>query len=172
MKKLLTVVFALAVLTAGVFAQDAADATAAETTAESTEAKITADALNFAKETTEFALDKTAEAMEGVDFPTGTWVDEKWNAEWVLDVAKVHHYDATTGELIYTFSKDTTESFKFVPSSEGLSLVFSCKETHRDYKITKPLDLGKDLKLSINPDWTDEDYNIVIKFKSLNVPNK
>ena len=161
MKKLLSIVFALSVLTAGIFAQDA--------TTEFAE-KAADFSLDAAKKTAEFAVDQTKEALKDVEFPTGTWTDSNWNADWVMDVAKVHLYDSVSGELIYTFTKDNTENFKFVPSKDGVSLTFTCKETHRSYKITKPLTLDKDLQLFINPDWTDEDYNVTLKFKSLNVP--
>ena len=162
MKKLLSIVFALSVLTAGIFADGALDDFA----------KKAADAtLDAGIETAKFAAEATKDALKDVEFPTGTFTDANWNAEWVLDAAKVHLYDATTGELIYTFTKDNTEGFKFVPSKDGLSLEFYCAETERFYKITKPITLADDLKLFINPDWTDEDYNVTLKFKSFNVPS-
>ena len=81
MKKLLSIVFALSVLTAGIFAQDA--------TTEFAE-KAADFSLDAAKKTAEFAVDQTKEALKDVEFPTGTWTDSNWNANWVMDVAKVH----------------------------------------------------------------------------------
>lgn len=107
---------------------------------------------------------------KNVEFPTGTWVDENWNANWVMDVAKVHLYDAITGDKIFTFTKDNTKDFKFVPSADGVSLSFYCAETHRFYKFTKSFSLDKDLTMFIDPDWTDVDYNVNLKFKSVNMP--
>ena len=153
MKKLLSIVFALSVLTAGIFAQDAANDLA----------NAAADlALDAGKKTAEFAVDQTKEALD--QLPTGTWIDSNWNAHWVLDMGKVILCDSVTGEEIYSFTKENTENWKLTPSKEGLSLSFYCAETERAYKITKPITLSSDLELYVNPDWTDEDYNVTIKF--------
>lgn len=164
MKKLFTVVLVLSIAFSGLFADasETADAVAKEI-AEG----VATTTLGVAKEGADIAI----EAAQEVEFPTGTWVDENWNAEWVMDVAKVHIYDATNGELVYTFTKQNTENFKFVPTSKGISLSFTCAETNRSYKITKDLNLSSDLILEIDPNWTDTDYKVNLKFKSVNIPN-
>ena len=101
------------------------------------------------------------------EFPTGTWIDENWDAKWVFAKDKVELYDVN-GALVYTFTKDTTKDFKLVPSTEGLVLSFSCPETERAYKFIKPITLSTDLEMVINPDWSDEDYKVTIKFSKLN----
>jgi len=100
------------------------------------------------------------------DFPTGTWIDENWDAKWVFTKEKVELFDVN-GDLVYTFTLDNTQDFKLAPSQEGLVLSFYCAETERGYKFTKPLTLTTDLEMEINPDWTDEDYKVTIKFKKL-----
>ena len=101
------------------------------------------------------------------EFPTGTWIDENWDAKWVFAKDKVELYDVD-GALVYTFTKDTTKDFKLTPSTEGLVLSFTCAETERAYKFIKPISLSTDLEMVINPDWTDEDYKVTIKFSKLN----
>ena len=101
------------------------------------------------------------------DFPTGTWVDAKWDASWVFSTDKVELFDKD-GELVFIFTQNNTKDFKLTPSKDGLVLSFYCAETERGYKFTKPLTLSTDLEMEINPDWTDEDYKVTIKFKKLN----
>ena len=44
------------------------------------------------------------------EFPTGTWIDENWDAKWVFAKDKVELYDVN-GALVYTFTKDTTKDY-------------------------------------------------------------
>ena len=104
---------------------------------------------------------------EETEFPTGTWIDETWDAKWVFAKDKVELYDVD-GALVYTFTKATTTDFKLTPSKDGLTLSFYCAETERGYKFIKPITLSTDLKMEIDPDWTDEDYKVTIKFSKLN----
>ena len=101
------------------------------------------------------------------EFPTGTWIDENWDAKWVFAKDKVELFDGK-GDLVYTFTKDNTVDFKLTPSKEGLILSFSCAETERAYKFIKPITLSTDLEMEIDPEWTDEDYKVTIKFSKLN----
>lgn len=101
------------------------------------------------------------------EFPTGTWIDENWDAKWVFAKDKVELFDGK-GDLVYTFTKDNTVDFKLTPSKEGLVLSFSCAETERAYKFIKPITLSTDLEMEIDPEWTDEDYKVTIKFSKLN----
>ena len=64
--------------------------------------------------------------------------------------------------------KANTKDFKLTPSTKGLTLSFYCAETERDYKFTKPITLSTDLDMEINPDWTDENYKVAIKFSKIN----
>lgn len=101
------------------------------------------------------------------EFPTGTWIDENWDAKWVFAGDKVELYDEND-DLVYTFTYDNTTDFKLVPTTEGLVLSFTCAETNRSYKFIKPITLSADLEMVINPDWTDKDYEVTIKFSNLN----
>ena len=92
------------------------------------------------------------------DFPTGTWVDAKWDASWVFSTDKVELFDKD-GELVFTFTQNNTKDFKLTPSKDGLVLSFYCAE---------PGAMAPAECLEINPDWTDEDYKVTIKFKKLN----
>ena len=103
---------------------------------------------------------------EDTEFPTGTWIDENWDAKWVFAKDKVELYDEDD-VLVYTFTKANTKDFKLTPSTKGLTLSFYCAETERDYKFTKPITLSTDLDMEINPDWTDKDYKVTIKFSKL-----
>lgn len=97
------------------------------------------------------------------EFPTGTWVDANWNADWRFEANGVIQLrDKATSNVIHTFTKDTVTDYKLRATTEGLSISFYCKETERAYKFTKPLSLSSDLIMEIDPDWTTEDYKVNI----------
>jgi hypothetical protein len=100
------------------------------------------------------------------EFPTGTWIDENWDAKWVFTGDKVELFDEDD-ELVYAFTLNNTKDFTLVPTTEGLVLSFYCAETNRAYKFIKPISFSADLKMIINPDWTDKDYEVTIKFSNL-----
>lgn len=105
-------------------------------------------------------------ALDLGEFPSGKWLDEKWNGVWEFGVNFIKLND-TNGNLIYDFT-DTMKDFKISPTKEGLTLSFSCAETERAYSFTKPLTLSTDLVLTVNPDWTAEDYTTNIKLQKIN----
>lgn len=99
-------------------------------------------------------------------FPTGSWIDSNYDAEWVFGLdGKVELRDANSGDLIFSFTKDQIKDYKLGASKDGLTMSFTCPATSRKYKFTKPLSLSTDLILEIDPDWTDVDYKTNIKFK-------
>lgn len=99
-------------------------------------------------------------------FPTGSWIDSRYDAEWRFGLdGSIELYDANTGKLYYTFSKSKISNYKLTPTKDGLTLSFTCSETGRSYKFTKPVSLSTDLILEIDPVWTDENYKTNIKFK-------
>ena len=73
----------------------------------------------------------------------GTWQDPKWDADWTF---------SADGHIVLSLSSTGEKIFDF-------------KETERAYKFTKGVSLSTDLDMVINPDWTDEDYNVSIKLK-------
>lgn len=96
----------------------------------------------------------------------GTWKDAKWDANWTFSAdGKIILKKASSGEEVFTFTDDNVQNFKLNAGANGVSVSFKCAETERAYKFTKPLTLNADLDMTVNPDWTDEDYNTSIKFQ-------
>lgn len=110
------------------------------------------------------ALDFVGAAADS--FPTGKWLDEKWGGVWEFGVGNSLKLWDTENNLIFDFARDKVQDLKLVPDAvRGLVLSFYCPETERAYKFVKPLTAGTDLELTVNPDWTDEDYITTIKFQ-------
>ena len=96
----------------------------------------------------------------------GTWQDKKWDADWTFSAdGKIVLTKTSTGEVVYTFTDGTVQNFKVKADTAGVSISFDCKDTERSYSFKKGLTLDSDLDMLVNPDWTSEDYNTVIKFK-------
>ena len=96
----------------------------------------------------------------------GTWQDAKWDADWTFSAdGKIVLTLASTGEEIYTFKDGTVQNFKVKADTSGVAISFDCKDTERSYSFKKGISLDADLDMVVNPDWTTEDYNTVIKFK-------
>ncbi|MCQ2586584.1 MAG: hypothetical protein MJ174_00615 [Treponema sp.] len=103
-------------------------------------------------------------------FPTGTWVDSKYNAEWVIKAdGNITLKDAKTHNTIWVFKKDKVQNYNISVGLDGAKITFYCPATSRAYEFKKDLSLSADLVLTINPDWTDEDYQTSIKFKDAKV---
>lgn len=104
---------------------------------------------------------------EGGDFPSGSWVDENWNAEWVIDAeSNITLKDSVSGATIVKFNKAQMQDYNFSVGKEGATISFYYPSTGRAYKFTKDLTISADLTLTVNPDWQEEDYQVIIKFKS------
>lgn len=96
----------------------------------------------------------------------GTWKDSKWDANWNFSAdGKIILSKASSGEEVFTFTDNNVKNFKLNASASGVSISFRCDETERSYKFTKPLSLNADLDMTVNPDWTDTDYDTTIKFQ-------
>lgn len=96
----------------------------------------------------------------------GTWQDSNWNANWTFGAdGKITLSDSISGNTIYTFDDSNVQNFKFDAGTSGVSVSFSCKDTERAYKFTKPLTLNTDLDMHIDPEWTTKDYDVKIKFQ-------
>lgn len=112
-----------------------------------------------------FAAVSTASALDLGDIK-GTWRDSKWDANWTFSAdGKIRLSTAKDNAEVFVFTDDNVQNFKLNADKNGVSIAFDCKETNRSYKFTKPLTLNADLKMHINPDWTDVDYDTTIKFK-------
>lgn len=93
-------------------------------------------------------------AAEGIalgSFPLGSWLDANYDAVWVFDTGNIV-IKSPSGELVYDFGKATVEDFKIGAEAGGATLSFSCKETGKAYKFTKPL-TSSDMILEIDPPW-------------------
>ncbi len=96
----------------------------------------------------------------------GTWQDKKWDADWTFSAdGKIVLTKTSTGEEVYTFKDASVQNFKVKADTKGVTITFDCKDTERSYSFTKGLTLDADLDMVVNPDWTSEDYETVIKFK-------
>lgn len=96
----------------------------------------------------------------------GTWQDSNWNANWTFGAdGKITLSDSVSGNTIYTFDDSNVQNFKLDAGTSGVSVSFSCKDTERAYKFTKPLTLNSDLDMHIDPEWTTKDYDVKIKFQ-------
>ena len=96
----------------------------------------------------------------------GTWQDKKWDADWTFSAdGKIVLTKTSTGEEVYTFQDGSVQNFKVKADTKGVSISFDCKDTERSYSFKKGLSLDADLDMVVNPDWTSEDYETVIKFK-------
>ena len=96
----------------------------------------------------------------------GTWQDKKWDADWTFSAdGKIVLTKTSTGEEVYTFKDGTVQNFRVKADTTGVSISFDCKDTQRSYSFKKGLTLDADLDMVVNPDWTKDDYETVIKFK-------
>lgn len=112
------------------------------------------------------ALVAGAFAEDEVSFPSGSWIDENWNGEWVIGVdGSIKLLDSVTGALIYDFVDSKITDKKLEATMDGVNLSFYCAETERRYVFSKELTLTANLKLEVDPDWTTEDYKVQIVLK-------
>lgn len=105
-------------------------------------------------------------AEAGEQFPKGTWIDPNYNAAWEFGINNtIVLKDATTGEVIYTFSKNLRKNFKVNVTADGLVITFRCDDTRRTYKFTKAATLSTDIKMEIDADFLNEHYTVNMKFR-------
>lgn len=96
----------------------------------------------------------------------GTWQDKTWDADWTFTAdGTIILTKTSTGEEVFTFTDANVQDFKLGATTSGATVSFTCKDTNRTYKFTKPLTLDTNLDMVINPDWTDSDYEISITWK-------
>lgn len=96
----------------------------------------------------------------------GTWQDATYDANWTFSAdGTIVLTIASTGETVFTFTDSNVQNFKLDAATSGVSVSFDCSETDRSYKFTKPISLGTDLQMHINPGWSDTDYDTTITFQ-------
>ena len=108
-----------------------------------------------------------AQLKKDIELPTGSFIDKQYNAEWVIGVDLIELKDASTGKLIYSFTKDKRENEQSGVTDEGAVWSFYCAATYRKYYFIKPysLALQKHIQLEIDPDWTTNNYKVQLDFK-------
>ena len=103
---------------------------------------------------------------QGIDlgkFPTGKWMDAKWDAVWEFSTDNVRILDSK-GTVIYDFRGKITDFNVAVTVTEA-KITFTCKDAGRKYVFTKGIkDL--DLVMKIDPDWSDKDYEVSLKLRN------
>ncbi|HAK47048.1 MAG TPA: hypothetical protein DCO79_14170 [Spirochaeta sp.] len=97
------------------------------------------------------------------DFPTGKWVDEKYNAVWEFGTGNIRILDMDGG-VYYDFKDKTIENFNVSASLKGIKLSFSCVESGRSYEFLKP-PTNLDLEMIIDTEW-DVHYKANLPFKN------
>ncbi|HPD81197.1 MAG TPA: hypothetical protein P5519_09885 [Spirochaetia bacterium] len=80
----------------------------------------------------------TAQAINLGSFPLGKWLDPNWGAYWEFSTNNIRILDKD-GNVYFDFSKATIRDFKVSVEKEGVVMTFSCDETGKTYKFTKPL---------------------------------
>jgi len=91
---------------------------------------------------------------EGLDlgaFPLGSWLDANYDAVWEFSSGSIRIL-SPDGKVHFDFGTATVEDLKVGAESGGVTLSFSCKETGKFYKLTKPL-TESSLVLEIDPPW-------------------
>ncbi|MCR5698348.1 MAG: hypothetical protein K6G52_01775 [Treponemataceae bacterium] len=102
-------------------------------------------------------------AVDMGSFPTGTWQDSRWNADWVFSVEGVQLKDSNSGALIFDFA-NKMENFAVTPSVSGVSLSFDCAETGRSYTFTKGMSATTDIEMEIRRTGL-ENYKVTLPMK-------
>ncbi|WP_319415919.1 hypothetical protein [Marispirochaeta aestuarii] len=105
----------------------------------------------------------SAEGIDMGDFPVGTWLDPNYDAVWELSVENIRILD-TSGNVYFDFSEATVEDFDVSGGMSGLTVSFSCPETGKFYKLTKPVSMGTAIVLEIErSDYPD--YRVEMPFR-------
>lgn len=147
MKKLFTVFAVAAVLTAGAFAQDVTGGMDAVTGAAA-------------------AIGEVANVSETLQ---GVWFDQKYNCNWQFQVntdskAFCVLKDATSGAVIYTFTRAKVKNFKGEMEANKFVLSWECPEKNRIYKFAKDFSGNSDLQLDIFNDYYKERHSARITY--------
>ncbi len=85
------------------------------------------------------------------EFPLGTWLDANYSAYWELSSNNIVITDGA-GKVYFDFTANTVEDFKVSVEIAGIVMTWSCAETGKKYKLTKPL-TDFNLILDIDPPW-------------------
>jgi hypothetical protein len=84
-------------------------------------------------------------------FPLGKWFDSNYGAYWEFSSGNIRIVDAS-GKLFFDFGTATIKDFKVGAEAAGATITFSCVETGKSYKLTKPL-TNLNIILEIDPPW-------------------
>ena len=147
MKKLFTVFAVAAVMAAGAFAQDVTGGVDAVTGAAATVGEVA----------------NVSETLQGV------WFDQKYNCNWQFQVnsgtdAFCVLKDASSGAVIYTFTRAKVKNFKGEMEANKFVLSWECPAKNRIYKFVKEFAGNSDLLLDIYNDYYKERHSTRITF--------
>ncbi len=98
-------------------------------------------------------------------FLNGEWLDENWNAKWIISGSSVQIKDYTTGETYHLFTKGNVSDENDELSDDNRNYSFYCEETGKKYFLTGySSKMNKNtVRLQIKRDWTDEPYDVELK---------
>jgi len=101
-----------------------------------------------------------AEGIELGSFPLGSWLDPNYDAVWEFSTQNIRIL-SPAGEVYYDFSEKTVRDFKVGVEMGKPVMTFSCDESRRDYKFTKPV-TNMNIILEIDAPWKS-DYMVEMK---------
>ncbi len=102
-------------------------------------------------------------AAEGINlgsFPLGTWLDPNYDAVWEFTTDNIRIL-STDGMVYYDFGEKTVKDFKVAVEAGKPVMSFSCDESRRSYKFTKPIS-NMDIIMEIDAPWYP-DYRVEMK---------
>lgn len=102
-------------------------------------------------------------AAEGINlgsFPLGKWLDPNYDAVWEFTTDNIRIL-STDGEVYYDFGEKTVRDFKVAVEAGKPVMSFSCDESRRSYKFTKPIS-NMNIILEIDAPW-QSDYRVEMK---------
>ena len=147
MKKLFTAFAVAAVLAAGAFAEDVTGGVDAVTGAAT-------------------AIGEVANVSETLQ---GVWFDSKYNCNWQFQVNTDSNAfcvlkDASSGAVIYTFTRAKVKNFKGEMEANKFVLSWECPEKNRIYKFAKDFSGSANLQLDIFNNVYNERHSATITF--------
>ncbi|MGC9313179.1 MAG: hypothetical protein ACP5IA_10850 [Sediminispirochaetaceae bacterium] len=102
----------------------------------------------------------TAEGINLGSFPLGKWLDPNYDAVWEFTTENIRIL-STDGEVYYDFGEKTVRDFKVAVEAGKPVMSFSCDESRRSYKFTKPIS-NMNIILEIDAPW-QSDYMVEMK---------
>ena len=106
------------------------------------------------------AVSLSADPIQLGSFPLGQWLDANYNAVWDFTSNNIRIL-STNGRVLYDFSNKTIQDFKITLEGAQPVISFTCPESGRSYKFTKPL-TSSDVTMQIKR-YGRPDYSVIMK---------